>query len=131
MVNEAEVRARITTFADPSSEPALTLADLDVVLDLSKRIDRYGSHPTDEGWEDTYDWNYAVAQCWLIKAGRLANRYLFMSGGKMFSRNQYYEHCMQLHHKYAGKADMRALRLAPGDTTRLDAIPNNWNGPHI
>lgn len=131
MVNEAEVRARITTFADPSAEPALTPADLDVVLDLSKRLDRYGVMPLDTGWEDTYDWNFAVAQCWLIKAGRLAPRYLFMSGGKMFSRNQYFEHCMTLYHKYMGKADLKALRLASGMVSDLEMIPSNWNGPYL
>lgn len=131
MVNEAEVRARITTFAELDAEPVLTTADLEVVLDLSKRVDRYGVRPIDDGWEDTYDWNYAVAQCWLIKAGRVANRYLFMSGGKMFSRNQYYEHCMELYHKYLSRANLHALRLAPGDVNRLDQIPSNWNGPYI
>lgn len=131
MVNEAEVRARITTFASPDTEPVLTSADLEVVLDISKRVDRYGVRPIDDGWEDTYDWNYAVAQCWLIRAGRLANRYLFMSGGKMLSRNQYYEHCIDLYRKYLGRSDLRALRLAPGETSRLDQVPSNWNGPHI
>ncbi len=131
MVNEAEVRARIVTFAAPDSEPVLTSADLEVVLDLSKRVDRYGMRPIDEGWEDTYDWNYAVAQCWFIKAGRVADRYLFMSGGKMFSRNQYFDHCMKLHHKFLGKANMQSIRLAPGETSQLDRIPNNWNGPYV
>lgn len=131
MVTEAEVRARITTFAAPDAEPVLTSADLDVVMDLAKRLDRYGVRPIDDGWEDTYDWNYAVAQCWLIKAGRVANRYLFMSGGKMFSRNMYYDHCMKLYHKYMGRADMASIRLAPGAGSALDEIPNNWNGSYI
>lgn len=131
MVNEAEVRARIATFAELDAEPVLTSADLEVILDLSKRVDRYGVRPIDTGWESTYDWNYAVAQCWLIKAGRVANRYLFMSGGKMFSRNMYYEHCMGLYRKYIGKANLASLRLGAGSVNLLDAVPNNWNGPHV
>lgn len=129
MVTEAEVRARISTFAAPDVEPVLTLADLEVVMDLSKRVDRYGVRPIDDGWEDTYDWNYAVAQCWFIKAGRVADRYLFMSGGKMFSRNQYYDHCMKLYHKFLAKADLKSISLETGGN--LELIPNNWNGPYL
>lgn len=127
MKTEAETRARLTTFGALSDEPALDSADVDVVLDMSKRIDRYGVRPIDTGWEPTYDHNYAVAQCWLVKATRLANRYLFMSGGKMFSRNQFYEHCMQLHYKFMARADMLALRLASETATKLEQIPNNAN----
>lgn len=130
-MNEAEVRARLITFADVNTEPVLTSADIEVVLDTSKRVDKFGVWPSQEGWTGTFDVNYAIAQCWLLKATRLANRYLFMSGGKMFSRNQFYEHCMDLHRKFLSKADMKALRLATGKTTNLDQIPANWNSADV
>lgn len=66
-------------------------------------------------WVETYDVNFAISQAWLLKAGRLADRYLFMSGGKMFSRQQFYDHCMALHRKYAMRSPLKAARLGPSD----------------
>ena len=130
-MNEASTRARLSVFADLSTEPVLGEADIQVVLDMSRRLDINGVRPDQDAWEETYDANYAIAQCWLIKASRLANRYLFMAGGKMFSRNQFYEHCMELHKKYLGKANVGAIRLASEGGTRLEDIPNNWNSAYV
>lgn len=130
-MNEASTRARLSVFADLQTEPVLGEADIQVVLDMSRRLDINGVRPDTQGWSETYDANYAIAQCWLIKASRLANRYLFMSGGKMFSRNQFYEHCMDLHRKYLGKAHIAALRLETEGGTRLEDIPNNWNAAYV
>lgn len=130
-MNEASTRARLSTFADVNSEPVLGEADIQVILDMSKRLDINGVEPQTSGWEETFDANYAVAQAWLIKASRLANRYLFMSGGKMFSRNQFYEHCMELHRKFMGKANLGAIRLASESGNRIEDVPNNWNPAHV
>ena len=64
-------------------------------------------------WVEAYDSNYAIAQAWLLKTTKLADRYLFMSGGKMFSRNQFYDHCMDLYRRFLMKSPLRAVRLAP------------------
>lgn len=130
-MNEASTRARLTVFADLNTEPVLGEADIQVVLDMSRRLDINGVRPGNSGWEETFDANYAIAQCWLIKSTRLAPRYLFMSGGKMFSRNQFYEHCMELYHKFLAKAKVSAIRLASESGTRLEDIPNNWNSPYV
>ena len=131
-MNEASTRARLVTFGDPGSEPVLGEADIQVLLDMARRSDKNGLWPTDTGWEESYDANYAIAQCWLLKATRLAPRYLFMSGGKMFSRNQFYEHCMELHKRFLAKADLQVLALGT-ETSRISDIPvaNNWNSPHV
>ena len=76
-------------------------------------------------WEETYDVNYAIAQAWLLKAGRLAERYLFMSGGKMFSRNQFYDHCIKQYKIYAGKSRLRSMPLAYPAGSSLSSIPTN------
>lgn len=63
-------------------------------------------------WEETYDANYCIAQVWLIKSGRLAKNYNFMVGGKMLSRQQFYDHCQKQYKMYAMKSGIKAIRLA-------------------
>lgn len=130
-MNEASTRARLSVFGDPTAEPILGEADIQVILDMARRVDINGVRPDQDAWEPTYDPNYALAQVWLIKSTRLANRYLFMAGGKMFSRNQFYEHCMELHKKFLSKANLAAIRLASEAGTRLEQIPNNWNSAYV
>jgi hypothetical protein len=111
-------------FCDADAEPALASADIDVLLQMSRRIDKSGRLPGDDDWEPAYDLNYAIAQGWLLKSTRTANRYLFMTGGKMLSRNQYYEHCIQLYYKFLSKSPLKAKRLGPGeDVLSLASVP--------
>ena len=130
-MNEASTRARLSVFGDLNTEPVLGEADIQVILDMSRRLDINGARPDTDGWAETFDANYAVAQVWLIKSTRLANRYLFMAGGKMFSRNMFYEHCMELHRKFMGKANLAAIRLASEAGHRLEDVPNNWNSAYV
>lgn len=127
-MTEAEARARIELLAAASEEPVLATADVNVLLIMAKRVDVNGLQPGDATWTPTWAINYAVAQGWLIKAGRLSGRYLFMSGGKMFARQQMFDHCMKLHAKYAMKAGISAVRLGPEDEF-AETVPllGNWN----
>jgi hypothetical protein len=74
--------------------------------------------------------NYAIAQGWLVKAGRLPDRYLFMDAGKMYSRNQYYEHCLELHKKFLMKSGIRAQPLVPDERLATSLIENNAYAPY-
>lgn len=125
-MTEAEVRNRILIFADGEQDPVLTSADLDILVSLCRGVDKAGIYPTEAGWTETYNWNYGVAQAWLLRASRTSPRYLFMSGGKMFSRQQFYDHCLKQYRIYIGKAGIRALRLA-ADPLGLGLVPNNAN----
>jgi hypothetical protein len=127
MLTEAEARARIILFGNTGEEPALASEEIDILVTMAKRIDKYGVWPTDTSWEPTWDTSYSVAQAWLIKAGRLAPRYLFMEGGKMFSRQQYYDHCMKMYAKFMGKSPIKAIRLSPQEDVIYAAVDNNWN----
>lgn len=124
-MTEAEVQGRIQIFGAADVEPVLNPSDIEVIISMCKRVDQYGVQPGDAAWEETYDWNYAVAQGWLIKAGRLADRYLFMTGGKMLSRHQFYEHCMEMYKKYLSRSMLAAMRLAPDRSLSLYQIPSN------
>jgi hypothetical protein len=125
-VTEAEVRGRIAVFCDVDSDPTLSSEDVDVLVSMAKRLDDNGINPSEETWTPTWNVNYAIAQGWLLKSSRLAPHYLFMSGGKMFSRNQYFDHCMKLYHKFMSRAGMMAQRLGP-EVDDFLAVPNNWN----
>jgi len=114
-------------FANASAEPALASEEIDVLVTMAKRIDKNGVWPSDTSWESTWDINYAVAQAWLVKAGRLAPRYLFMEGGKMFSRQQYYDHCMKMYAKFMSKSPIKAIRLGPQADDIYSSVANNWN----
>lgn len=127
---EAEARARIVLFLDPETEPKLGAAELDLLLDIAKRVDENGVEPDLTGWTPTYDVNYAVAQGWLLKASRLAPRYLFMDQGKMFSRQQYFDHCMKLHRKFLMRAGIKAMKLVADDRLALDMVENNAIAPY-
>lgn len=124
-MTEAEARARLVMFAAPNDEPTLASEELDILLQMARTSDRNGLWPTDTGWEGSWNINYAISQAWLLKSTRLADRYLFMSGGKMLSRNQFYEHCMQLARKFASKAGIQSLRLGP-ELERLSMVPANY-----
>jgi len=124
-MTEAEARARIVLYLNPEIEPIIASGELDLLLDIAKMVDKNGVKPGQTNWTETYDWSYAVSQGWLIKATRLADRYLFMSGGKMLSRNQFYEHCIALHGKFANKARFKALRLTPDPRLNLAMVPIN------
>lgn len=124
-MTEAEARARLTLFACANDQPALASEELDILLQMARVLDKNGLRPTDTGWEPSFNVNYAVSQAWLLKASRLADRYLFMSGGKMLSRNQFYDHCMRQAKVYAAKAGIRSLRLSYAVDT-LDLVPANY-----
>lgn len=125
-MTEAEARDRLIAFADAGSEPVLTSPDLDLLIALSKRVDQFGVLPDDPSWEATFDVNYAIAQGWLLKASRLAPRYNYMSGGKMLSRQQYYDHAMKMYHKFAMKSPIRSVRLPTHGYLATDLpVPSN------
>lgn len=123
-MNLATATIRLTLFGETATEPVITSGEKTILLAMAVTADKYGVWPTDANWEQTYDVNYAIAQAWLLKASRLAPRYLFMSGGKMLSRNQYYDHCIKQYKAYSMKAGIRAQKLS-ATALGLDPVPNN------
>jgi hypothetical protein len=125
-VTEAEALGRLALFTSATAEPVLSPADLEVLLAMARRVDKNTVLPGDADWEPTYDLNYAAAQGWLIKAGRLSPRYNFMSGGKMLSRQQYYDHCMKNYYRYAMKSPTKAHRLGMSPLGLSNVPTNSW-----
>lgn len=123
-MNRTTAAARLTLFGETATEPVITSGEQSTLLDMAKTADKYGVWPTDSSWTQTYNVNFAIAQAWLLKSSRLAPRYLFMAGGKMLSRNQYYDHCIKQYKIYSLKAGVRAQKLS-STSEGLDPIPNN------
>lgn len=127
-MDRAAARARLELFCPIADEPALVVPDeTDVLLDMGRMIDTDGREPTETNWIESYDANYVIAHAWLAKAGRTADRYLFMSGGKMYSRQQFHDHCMALYKRFMSKSPIKALRLTPDPDDLLSIPLNNWN----
>ena len=123
-MNLATATTRLTLFGETATEPVITSEEKTILLAMAVTADKYGVWPTDANWIQTYDVNYAIAQAWLLKSSRLAPRYLFMSGGKMLSRNQYYDHCIKQYKAYSMKAGIRAQKLSK-TALGLYPVPNN------
>jgi hypothetical protein len=122
IVDDAGSLDRLKIITDYATEPVLSSNDLSYLLSISRVIDPDWRTPDDTNWEPTYDVLHAAAQGWLLKASRLVNRYLFMSGGKMFARQQMFDHCMMMYKRYASKS-IRAVRMPVYPA--LGYVPNN------
>lgn len=82
-------------------------------------------------WNPRYDLYYGVAQGWLLKSSRLAGHYNFMTGGKMLSRQQFYDHCMDQYKLYARKSGIKGVRLGGHSVLGVDMgsmVPTNVDG---
>lgn len=123
-MTEAQARARILFYLPVDEEPVLSPGEVALLVDMARVVDVLGITPTSASYTETWDTHYAISQGWLAKAARLADRYLFMSGGKMFSRQQFYDHCMALHTKHAMKSPLKAVRLGPA-VDPLSLVPSN------
>lgn len=124
-MTEAELKTRIMIYSVGDCEPKITSEDLDMIVNQVKMVDKYGVLPTEATWENTYNVNLGISLAWQLKAGRTADRYLFMTGGKMFSRNQYYDHCLKQAKYFASKGRMLAERLGPEQLQLQVPVPTN------
>lgn len=71
-------------------------------------------------WSPTYSLNKAVANAWLMKAGKVASEYeVGLGAGKSFKRNQTYDMCMKMAMRYGGggAAGFGSMRLGSATAT--------------
>lgn len=124
-MDKAGARALLSNYVAATARPALSLADLDGLLDLSLIPDPDGRLVTDEGYVPTWDLNGAAAEGWRWKAGRVAGDFSFSADNASYSKADTMAHCLAMANTYAAKAAPFVLRLqddrshAPYDSPRL------------
>ncbi len=93
-------RARIETMTSWETAPALTAIEVEDLLIVAARMDRYGVEPATTGWEATYDLNAAAAEGWRWKAAKVTGAFDFVSDGQRFDRSQQHAMCLQMSDHY-------------------------------
>jgi hypothetical protein len=92
---EAQVRELIVRFTQADRQPTLSDAEIDELVQMSKRQDSSKRPPTDPAWEPTWNINAAVALGWEQKAARLATDFDIRSADQDLKRSQAYEMCLR------------------------------------
>lgn len=103
-MNRADAVARVTLLGATASRPALTAEEVGQVVDRHRIADADGRYPDAEGWVETYDVNAATAECFRIKAGRVAGDFNFSADDASFSKGDVLAHLLEMEAKYAAMA---------------------------
>lgn len=111
-MTEAEARERLERKVAHDIEPILSAADVDDLLEQSKRPDAAGLSPSDPDWTPTFDVDAGAALGWEVKAGRASAAFDFGEDGQRFNRSQMHEQCMAMAVHYrrgSASAPVRSL----------------------
>lgn len=123
-MTEAEALARLTAMLSPDSDPTLTEAELELLLESNKVADQYGLPPTSSAYTDTWNLRKAAAEGWRWKAGKVANRYDFSTDVHSQSRDQLFKHCLEMAKQFGGSlGTIQAVSPAS-----YDPVIGNLNG---
>lgn len=117
-----QARDRIARFTNATEYPELDADDLDELVMLARRSDADGVHFSDTDWTPTYDVYAAAALGWEIKAGKAAGDFRFAEDGQSFSREQVFEHCMQM---------AKTFRKGRSRATRTVTLESPYSGPAV
>lgn len=111
-------RAALGFMLAASIEPVITAGMLDVLLDDSKRMDKYGRYPTDAAWIPTYELHSAAAEGWRWKAAAVAANVSVTVDGVTVSNAQQYTHAMRMVEMHRKRIRPESVRVG-GPTSNL------------
>ena len=100
-LSEADARTRLEAMVQYSEQPSLSADEVDLLLDLARRADRYGVTPSSEDWTPSWDLSAAAAEGWRRKAGKVAGRFNVTLDGESLLRAQAFAHCLRMAEQYA------------------------------
>jgi hypothetical protein len=86
-------------------DPALSIDDLNAILEAYQVPDANGVAPGEDGWVPTYRMNAAIAEAWETKAGRAAEYVSTDMNDDRLSSNQIFDHCEKMALKYRRKGN--------------------------
>src|SRR5688572_18522661 len=95
-VTRAVANSLVELHLTPSADPALTPAEVGLLLDGAKRADEDGLGPGEEGWVESYDAAAAIAEGWRAKAARASRRVTLSRGGNRVERSALAQACLRM-----------------------------------
>jgi hypothetical protein len=95
-------------------DPALSLDDLNAILEAYQVHDAEGILPGEDGWVPTYRLNAAIVEAWEMKAGLSAEYVSTDMNGDRLSSNLVHDHCIQMAAKYRRKGSTSVSTAAGG-----------------
>jgi hypothetical protein len=99
----ADAKTQLQRMVAWDQDPQLTDPEVDDLLRLARAVDTDGRAVTDPEWVPTYDLNYAAAEGWRWKAGRVAALTSFSLEGQRVERSDMYDHCTKMADLYDGR----------------------------
>lgn len=102
-VDAAAARARLARMTDADTEPTLSGADLNDLVERAARADTSGLYRDDDAWTPTWDLNAGAAEGWARKASKAAANFNFAEDSQRFDRAQIYAHCAAQAKMYADR----------------------------
>ncbi len=96
LYTEEEARTKIELLTMAASDPKLTSADVDQLVEFAKREDGQRLPPSDENWTPTWQLNASIALGWEMKAAKVSAAVDVQSGRQKISRNQMFANLMAM-----------------------------------
>jgi hypothetical protein len=104
--DEVSARARLAAMTGADREPTLDADDLDMLVELAKRVDSDGREPPEAAWSPTFDLNAAAHVGWLTKAGKATADFDFSAEGVgSFSAGDVFAMCERMAEHYRRKVN--------------------------
>lgn len=103
---------RLKVMLASTEEPLLSDDEIADLLLQARRPDVDGNAIDSDDWTPTYNLDAAASTGWEWKAGRATPGFSFGEDGQMFSRQQIFDHCMQMASQYrrsSGSATVEGL----------------------
>ena len=114
----AEATARLERMTASTVDPTLTDDEITDLLTAAARVDTDGLAPTDDDWTGTWDLNFAAAEGWRWKAGKVAERFAANLDGANLARQQIFEHCLAMATNYSRRV-VGTFTIAGDDTAAV------------
>ena len=99
-LSEASAEVRLRSMVAADEPPALSNDEVSQLVEMSRRRDRFGLYPSEDGWEPTWNLPAGAAEGWRWKAGKAVSKFQFSADGHTFSRQQIHQHCLDQAERY-------------------------------
>ena len=99
-LSEVEAETRLSSMVAAGESPELSNDEMAELVDMSRRRDRFGLYPSEDGWEPTWNLAAGAAEGWRWKAGKSVARFGLSIDGQQLHREHIYQHCEKQAQRY-------------------------------